>query len=164
MKINEKSYVTIEYLIRLGEKETYPPGGQPERVSFPMGQGIMPPGLEKALLGLSVNDHQVVHLNQEQAYGALDPELVMEVPRDDFPQGTEVRPGMIFETENDEGRPIFFLVREVGAQAVTIDFNHPLAGHALEVDFTIREVRETTPADLSAPACSCGCQGEPHQH
>jgi len=164
MKIDEKSFVTIEYLIRLGGKETYPPGGQPERVSFPMGQGIMPPGLEKALMGLKVDDHQVVHLTQEQAYGALDPELVMEVPRDDFPKGTEVRPGMVFETENDEGRPVFFLVRKVGAENVTIDFNHPLAGHELEVDFTIRAIRETTPEDLAAPACSCGCQGEPHQH
>jgi len=164
MKINEKSFVTLEYLIRLKKGETYPPGGQPERVSFPMGQGIMPPGLEEALLGLTVDDHQVVHLTPELAYGGLDPELVMEVPRDDFPTGTEVRPGMVFETENDEGRPVFFLVREVGAEAVTIDFNHPLAGHELELDFTVRGVRETTPEDLRPSACSCGCQGEPHQH
>jgi FKBP-type peptidyl-prolyl cis-trans isomerase SlyD len=164
MKISKTSFVTLEYLIRLGEKETYPPGNQPEQVSFPMGQGIMPPGLEQALLGLSVDDHQVVRLTPEQGYGVLDPELVMEVPRDDFPLGTEVRQGMVFETVNDEGHPVFFLVRKVDAGTVTIDFNHPLAGHELEVDFTIRGVRETTPEDLASPACSCGCQGEPHQH
>jgi hypothetical protein len=30
MKIDKNSHVTIEYLIRLGENETYPPNGQPE--------------------------------------------------------------------------------------------------------------------------------------
>jgi FKBP-type peptidyl-prolyl cis-trans isomerase SlyD len=163
MKIEKDSFVTIEYLIHLAGKEAYPSGGQPDQISFCMGQGIMPSGLEEALMGLTVNDQQVVRLTPEQGYGALDPELVMEVPRADFPPEAEVRPGMIFETENEEGHPIYFLVREVGFDAVTIDFNHPLAGKDLEVAFTVRQVRAATPEDLT-PRCSCGCQGEPHQH
>jgi FKBP-type peptidyl-prolyl cis-trans isomerase SlyD len=163
MKIEKNSFVTIEYLIRLAGSGTYPPEGQPEQVSFCMGHGIMPPGLEEALLGLEIEDHQVVRLTPEQGYGEVDPELIMEVPRADFPSQAEVRPGMVFETEDDHGHPVLFLVREVGPENVTIDFNHPLAGKELEVAFTVRQVREATPADL-APGCSCGCQGESPKH
>ena len=34
MQIDKKSYVTIDYLINLGEGETYPPDGKAEEISF----------------------------------------------------------------------------------------------------------------------------------
>lgn len=167
MKIEKNSFVTIDYLIRLGEHETYPPSGQPEEISFCMGWGSMPPGLEEAMLGMVVNEQKVVQLSPELAYGELDQELIMEVPRADFAPEVEVRPGLVFETENEEGHPVYFIVKEVGADAVTIDFNHPLAGKELEVSFTVRQVREATPEDLKEhQSCSCAAceEGGPQHH
>ncbi|MEJ2671393.1 MAG: peptidylprolyl isomerase [Deltaproteobacteria bacterium] len=167
MKIDKNSFVTIDYLINLSNKETYPPDGKPEEISFCMGWGSMPPGLEEALLGLKVNDHKVVNLSAAQAYGEFDEELLMEVPRADFGPEIELRPGLVFETENEEGQPVFFIIQEVRPETVLIDFNHPLAGQNLEVSFTIRQVREATPEDLKEHrACTCSeCQeGGSHQH
>ncbi len=84
MNIDKNSFVTIDYLINLGEAETYPPDGKPEEISFCMGWGAMPPGLEEALIGMKVNDAKVINLSAEQAYGEFDDELLMEVPRSDF--------------------------------------------------------------------------------
>jgi FKBP-type peptidyl-prolyl cis-trans isomerase SlyD len=167
MKIENNSFVTIAYLINFGNDETYPPDGQPEEISFCMGCGVMPPGLEEALLGLKVNDHQEIRLAAQQAYGSFDDELLMEVPRADFGSEVELRPGLVFETENEEGRPVYFVVQEVRQETVLIDFNHPLAGQDLDVSFTIRQVREATPEDLKEHhACDCPeCQeGGPHLH
>ncbi|MFZ5448820.1 MAG: FKBP-type peptidyl-prolyl cis-trans isomerase [Thermodesulfobacteriota bacterium] len=167
MKIDKNSFVTIDYLINLSNNETYPPDGKPEEISFCMGWGAMPPGLEEALLGLEVNDHNVVTLSAEQAYGKFDDELLMEVPRSDFAPEVELRPGLVFETENEEGQPVYFIVQEVRPETVLIDFNHPLAGKDLEVSFTIRQVREATPDDLKEQqACTCSeCrEGGSHQH
>jgi FKBP-type peptidyl-prolyl cis-trans isomerase SlyD len=94
------------------------------------------------------NDHQVIKLAAEQAYGEFDDELLMEVPRSDFGPEVELRPGLVFETENEDGQPMYFIVQEVRPESVLIDFNHPLAGKDLEVSFTIRQVREATPEDL----------------
>lgn len=161
MKIDKNSFVTIEYLIRLGEQETYPPSGQPEEISFCLGWGAMPPGLEEAMLGLSPEDQRVVSLSPEQAYGEFDQELVMEVPLSDFAPEMELSPGLVFETENDEGHAIYFIVQEVGPDAVVIDFNHPLAGKALEVSFTVRQVRQASPEEMQGPGgCSCSQCGE----
>jgi FKBP-type peptidyl-prolyl cis-trans isomerase SlyD len=167
MKIAKDSFVTIDYLIRLNEQETYPPGGQPEEISFCMGWGAMPPGLEGAMLGMDVNEQKVVHLSPEQAYGELDQELIMEVPRSDFAPEVELQPGLVFETENEEGHPVYFIINEVGPEMVVIDFNHPLAGKELEVSFTVRQVREATPEDLEEHQ-PCGCEaceeGGPQHH
>ncbi len=148
MKIDKNSFVTIDYLIRTGEQEFYPPNGQPEEISFCMGWGAMPPGLEEAMLGKKVNHQQVLLLSPGDAYGEIDRELIMEVPRADFTPDLELRPGLVFETESDEGRQVYFVVQEVRPETVVIDFNHPLAGKELEITFTVRQVREATQEDL----------------
>ena len=168
MKIDKSSFVTIDYLIRMGEQETYPPSGQPEEISFCMGWGAMPPGLEEAMVGMEQGDQKVVHLSAEQAYGEFDQELVMEVPHGDFPPDLELKPGLVFETENDEGQAVYFIVQEVKDDVVIIDFNHPLAGKDLEVTVSVRQVRESTPEDLEGleahEGCSCSHCGEGGSH
>ena len=167
MKIDNNSFVSIDYLIHLDGGETYPPGGQCEEISFCMGWGAMPPGLEEALLGMDVNEGKVVHLSATEAYGELDQELIMEVPRSDFDPNMELKPGLVFETENEEGHPVYFVVKDVKPEMAVIDFNHPLAGRELEVSFTVRQVREATPEELQEhQACTCAsCQeggSQPH--
>jgi FKBP-type peptidyl-prolyl cis-trans isomerase SlyD len=167
MKIDKNSFVTIEYLIRLGEEETYPPSGEPEKISFCIGWGAMPPGLEDAMLGMEPSEGKTVRLSPEEAYGELDEELIMEVPRSDFAPEVELKPGLVFETENEEGHPVYFIVQEVQDDNVIIDFNHPLAGKELEVSFTVLQVRESTPEDLKEhQGCTCSqcAEGGPQQH
>lgn len=164
MKVDKNSYVTIDYLIRLGKDETFPPDGQPEEISFAMGWGVMPPGLEEALMGMAKNENKVIHLDPDKAYGEIDQELIMEVPRSDFGAELELRPGMVFETESDEGHPIHFIIQEVKPDIVVIDFNHPLAGRKMDIAFTVRGVREATPEDMEPCTCSACAEKSEHQH
>jgi FKBP-type peptidyl-prolyl cis-trans isomerase SlyD len=165
MKIDKNSFVCIDYLIRLGENETFPPDGQPEEISFCMGWGAMPPGLEEAMLGLEPGDQKLIRLSAAEAYGEFDPELLMEVPRADFDPEAELQPGLVFETKNDEGDPVYFIVQEVKDDKVIIDFNHPLAGRDLEINFMVRQVREATQEELQGPPnCTCAARGEGGAH
>lgn len=164
MKIEKTSFVTIDYLIRMGGQDYYPPTGQPEEISFCMGWGVMPPGLEEALLGLEEKAQKKVLLSAAEAYGETDQELIMEVPLSDFAPGVELKPGQVFETEDEEGHQVYFVVQEVRPETVLIDFNHPLAGKDLEVSFTVRQVREATPEDLQHHHSCCECEGGEHQH
>lgn len=164
MKIDKTSFVTIDYLIRMGGEDYYPPTGQPEEISFCMGWGVMPPGLEEALMGLEENAQQKVLLSAAEAYGETDQELIMEVPRSDFAPEVELKPGQVFETEDEEGHQVYFVVKEALSETVLIDFNHPLAGKDLEVSFTVRQVREATPEDLQQHQCGCECEGGEHLH
>ena len=164
MKIDKNSFVTIDYLIRLGEQDYYPPNGRSEEISFCMGWGVMPPGLEEALLGLEEKAQKVVRLTPGEAYGETDQELIMEVPLTDFAPDVELQPGQVFETVDEENQPVYFLVQELRPETVVIDFNHPLAGKELEISFTVRGVREATPEDLQQESVCVECEGGPHQH
>jgi len=164
VKITPTSFVTIEFLIRLEGQQLVPVSGQPQRLSFCLGQGVLPPDLEETMLGLSINDSRVVRLTAAQAFGEIHPELIQNVPLSDFEPAEELETGMVFEDEDDEGHTFSFVIKEVKDDIVVIDFNHPLAGRDLEVAFTVREVREATQADLEQYICPTCQQGKPHQH
>ena len=83
----------------------------------------------------------------------------MEVPRGDFAPEVELNPGQVFETEDEEGNPVYFVVQEVRPDSAIIDFNHPLAGRELEVSFTVHQVREATPEDLQQQHSCIECEG-----
>ncbi len=160
MQIANDSFVTVDYLIRLENGEQFPASGTPERLSFCLGHGIMPPDLEAALVGLQAGDRKVVHLTQEQAYGAVDEDLIIEIPKAEFDPEVELIPGTVFETEDEAGHPVYFILVKVKDDSVVVDFNHPLAGRAMDVDLTVREVRQATPEDLKACTCEvCGSEG-----
>ena len=164
MKIDKTSFVAIDYLIRMGEKDYYPPNGKPEEISFCIGWGVMPPGLEEALLGLEESAQKVVSLSAAEAYGETDQELIMEVPLSDFAPEVELKPGQVFETEDEEGHQVYFVVQEVQPETAVIDFNHPLAGKELEISFTVRQVREATPEDLQQQHSCFECEEGEHKH
>jgi len=162
MKVTPSSFVTIDYLIRTAESETFPDSGTPEELSFCLGCGLMPPDLEQALLGMSVHEHKVVTLSPEQAFGPVDDKLIQQVPLADFGQDRPPEPGDIFETVDEEGHTVYFVVRQVEADLATIDFNHPLAGKDVEFAITLKGVREASPEDIKG--CTCGACGGDHPH
>ncbi|MEW6386776.1 MAG: FKBP-type peptidyl-prolyl cis-trans isomerase [Thermodesulfobacteriota bacterium] len=164
MKVEKNSFVTIDYLISREGRDLYPQDGQPAVISFCLGWGVMPPDLEEAMLGMAEKDHKSVHLTPEQAYGEIDRNLIVEVPRTDFDPQMELRPGLVYETMDEENHPIHFIIREVHPEKVTIDFNHPLAGLELDIAFTIRQVREATPEDLQHYHGCSHCHDKSHHH
>jgi len=162
MKVTPTSFVTIDYLIRSDENDLYPKSGQPEELSFCLGWGLMPGPLEEAMVGMTLNEQKTVRLSPLQAFGELDDDLILEVPRQDFDPDMNPEPGDVFETTDEEGHPVYFVVKTLGPETVVIDFNHPMAGKEVEFAITLKEVREATPEDTKE--CSCSHCGESHPH
>ena len=164
MKVTPTSFVTIDYLIRTGDDEQFPRSGESEELSFVLGWGLMPAQLEEAMVGMALNDHKKVRLSPQQGFGEVDDKLILEVPRTDFGPEANPEPGDVFETVDEQGHQVYFVVKAVQPDSVVIDFNHPLAGQEVEFAITLKGVRESTPEDVKA--CSCAeCGGEhPHEH
>jgi FKBP-type peptidyl-prolyl cis-trans isomerase SlpA len=112
-----------------------------EPLSVIMGDGTLPPGLELALYGLEPDDDQTLELEPHQAYGARDPENVHSMPRSDFTPDMDLEPGLILGFTLPSGQETPGLIREVGEDAVEVDFNHPLAGHRVVFRAQILEVQ-----------------------
>lgn len=109
-------------------------------VTFTMGDGSLLRGLEIALYGLYPGATQRLELTPEQTWGARDPQRIHQLQRTDFDTDLELAPGVIVGFETPEGEELAGAVLEVGETGVTVDFNHPLAGHTLVFDVEILDV------------------------
>ena len=125
-----------------------------EPVEFFYGGDDLLPKVEEALEGHETGHHGVLHLEPEHAFGDYDAELVCFEQRSLFPELVE--PGMQFEGlppgSVTQGMPsdAIYTVTEVYPTHVVLDANHPLAGMALNIDLTVRDVREATAAEIEA--------------
>jgi FKBP-type peptidyl-prolyl cis-trans isomerase SlyD len=110
--------------------------------------------VEQALSGQTQGYTTTLHLEPEHAFGEYHAELVCFEPRSVFDDALEV--GMQFDglppgslTPNMPGDRVY-TVTEVYPAHVVLDANHPLAGMALRLDLTVRDVRAATPQEAEA--------------
>ena len=162
MNIADKLYVAFDYKLTLdsGEKVDRSSEGQP--LGIITGSGQVVPGLEKAMMGMTVGDNLKISVEPEDAYGQVNPELFQDVPRNQFPGDMELQPGMTFQAQGPQG-PMVINIKEIKDEnTVVIDLNHPLADKKLHFDVNIVEVREPTAEELSglSSGCNCGCSAE----
>lgn len=121
-------------------------GGDP--LFFLEGREQIIPGLERQLLLLGVGDKRQIAVKAADAYGEVNPELVAEVKRSQFPPDASLEIGDAFTVEADGAGPVFTVV-EVDADTVTVDGNHPMAGKDLFFDIEVVGMREALPQELS---------------
>ncbi len=109
-----------------------------EPLEFTLGAGMVIPGFENAVIGLSVGESITVTIPSDEAYGPYQEAMTAIVDRVDIQGDVEPIPGQHLEVMLQDGASMPVLIREVTETTVTIDGNHPLAGENLT--FTIRLV------------------------
>jgi len=98
-----------------------------------LGTGELAPAMEARLLGLAEGAHQSFELAPGEAFGERNPELLQRVKRTllDELGDPDVRysVGDVVQFPTPDGQGAYAgVVREVDADALVFDFNHPLAG------------------------------------
>lgn len=126
--------VTVDYTGTLTDGTEFDTsiGGEP--LQFTLGLGEMIAGFDEAVRGMAVGETRTVTIPPEDAYGAYQDGLLVEVPVDQVPAG--VLPGD--QLVSPVGQVV--TVVEVGDEVVTIDTNHPLAGEALVFEITLLSI------------------------
>lgn len=149
MEIGEEKYVKMDYNVQTTQGEHVDSSEERGALEFVFGEGRILPALEQRLKGLTVGDEKTITLKPKDAYGEYDKEAVTQIPRNKFPEEEEIKPGMEFVAQvPDQGERVV-VVKSVDDKAVTIDFNHPLAGKTLKFNVFIQEVREAEESDYS---------------
>ena len=98
-----------------------------------LGTGELAPAVEAKLLGLPEGTHTSFTLAAGEAFGERNPELLQRVKRtllDELGDPDEqYRVGDVVQFPTPDGQGAYAgVVREVDADALLFDFNHPLAG------------------------------------
>lgn len=147
MEITKEALVSFEYTVRDGDENVLETTDGKEPLSYIHGFSSLVPGLEAAMEGKQVGDRFKIALRPEEAYGERREDLLKTVPKENLKGVDEVKPGMNFQAETEVGN-LNFTVVEVLDDTVTVDANHPLAGHTLYFDVVVCDVREPTKEEL----------------
>jgi FKBP-type peptidyl-prolyl cis-trans isomerase SlyD len=111
------------------------------------GSGLFPE-IEQGLDGHKVGDRVEVVLGPD-AFGARDPELVIEEDIDNVPP--QIRHvGAEAELQNDSGHVLTFRVTSIADGKITLDGNHVLAGRPAKCVAEIVSLREATPDEIES--------------
>jgi FKBP-type peptidyl-prolyl cis-trans isomerase SlyD len=140
--------VSIDYSLTVdGEVIDSTEGDEP--LQFLQGHQNIIPGLERELAGMKIGDAKQVTVSPAEAYGDVDPENVIDVPRDEFPEEIPMEVGTELEVRNADGEVLSATIAEVNGETIRLDFNHPLAGKQLTFDVTVTDLREATEEELA---------------
>ena len=88
-------------------------------------------------MGLHESKNVVIPANE--AYGSVDPSLIISVPISRFGNQT-IRQGMTVTETASSGQQRQGLVTSVNATNATLDFNSPLAGKTLLFNITVVKI------------------------
>ena len=150
MKIAANVVVKLKYTLSLDDGSLAAESAETEPFEFIYGLGHNLPSFEKNILGLEEGDDFDFTLSPEEAFGEIDPNLLVKLPEETFndaPEGS-VELHKSLPMLDSEGNTIFGVVSEIEDGFITMDFNHPLAGETLHFEGTILNIRKARPSEL----------------
>ncbi|WP_163938284.1 FKBP-type peptidyl-prolyl cis-trans isomerase [Paraferrimonas sp. SM1919] len=112
--------------------------GQPAKLTI--GDDSLSPAFE-ACLGDNIAAGQTHEftLAPKDAFGDKNPDNLHYIDRTKFANDSDLEVGAIIAFDGPAGE-IPGIIREVAGDSVTVDFNHPLAGHAVTFEIEVLEV------------------------
>ena len=147
MKIEAGKTAVVQYQLLNAEN-----GSQIEATTdknpavFKFGTNRLIPEFEKNLSGLVANDTFDFIIKAKDAYGPVDTYAVFDIPLDTFEVDGNIDEKMIqignmIPMTDNEGNKHLGKITKIMDDAVTMDFNHPLAGQNLRFIGQILEVK-----------------------
>ncbi|APR99691.1 FKBP-type peptidyl-prolyl cis-trans isomerase [Pajaroellobacter abortibovis] len=118
-------------------------------VHYVHGYGMLPPGLEAALIGMNVDEKRDVFLSAEEGFGEYAPDLVFLIDQEELPASIEkIQMGDALMAEDQKGEKLELRIMEVHPTHLVVNANHPLAGQALRYHITLRAIRPATEDEI----------------
>ena len=120
-----------------------------EPLEFVLGDGTLEPGLERHLVGLEPGEQREFAIAPGTVFPFPTKAAVQVLERSAFPGDSPLEPGLIFEFNTPAGDVVPGRIRSLEEGAVTVDFNHPLAGQLFTFVAEILDVTDVPAADTA---------------
>jgi FKBP-type peptidyl-prolyl cis-trans isomerase SlyD len=108
-------------------------------MTYTQGAHEIVPGLEAAIEGMKKGERKHVVVAPADGYGPIDPLAIREVKKELIPAAAQ-KVGAQLQGQAADGSTAFPRVKEIKAETVVLDFNHPLAGKTLHFDVTVLSI------------------------
>jgi len=123
-------------------------------LTFIFGKRQLLPKFEDNLRGRKVGESFSFLLECEDAYGPVQSNAIIDLPINTFeidgkPDLNILQIGNIVPMMDNNGRRLNGVIKKIGIETVTMDFNHPMAGQDLYFKGEITGIREATEEELA---------------
>jgi peptidylprolyl isomerase len=143
MQIKKGDTIKVHYVGTLDDGSQFDSSyerGEP--LEFQAGVGMMIPGFDDGIMGMSVGEKKTINISPSEAYGERIDEAVQSISKQNFPPDFEAVIGSLVEGSNGDGMPLRAVIQGSDEENIILDFNHPLAGKELTFNVEIMEIAE----------------------
>jgi peptidylprolyl isomerase len=145
----EQDTVKVHYTGTIDDGTVFDQSPEDRPLQFIIGKQEVIPGFEEAVVGMRQGERKTVKIPCDKAYGSSKPELLEKVDRKLISDDVELHLGGQLQITNNDGSLLCVMVREITADTVTLDANHPLADKDLTFEIEMLDVQN--PAETPAP-------------
>ena len=139
-QVKENDTVKVHYTGKLKNGQVFDSSLEREPLEVTIGQGMLIPGFEKAIIGMEPNEKKTIEISKSEAYGEVQEELFHEVSKEQLPPEIKPELGMRLSSQDNTGREHSFTITEVKEESIIVDGNHPLAGQDLIFELELVEI------------------------
>ncbi|MBL7756427.1 MAG: peptidylprolyl isomerase [Chitinophagaceae bacterium] len=139
-KVKSGDKVKVHYHGKLTSGETFDKSEGRAPLEFEVGSGMVIKGFDDGVTGMIVGEKKTINIPFLEAYGPRNPEMVIDMPKDRFPQDMELEIGMPLVMTDGQGQQFQVTIVEIKDDVVVLDANHPLAGKDLVFDLELVEI------------------------
>ena len=132
--------VKIHYTGTLSDGTQFDSSAGRDPLEFEIGAGMVIPGFDTAVKTMAVGESKTVTIPAAEAYGEARDEMIMDIPKTQFPEDMKVEIDMQLMMQTPSGQPVPVRVTEIKEEAITIDANHQLAGKDLTFALELVEI------------------------
>lgn len=132
--------VKVHYHGRLTSGETFDKSEGRAPLEFEVGSGMVIKGFDDGITGMAVGEKKTINIPFQEAYGPKNPDMIIDMPMDRFPQDMELEIGLPLAMSDGQGQQFQVVITEIKESSVILDANHPLAGQDLIFDLELVEI------------------------
>ncbi|MHB1677936.1 MAG: FKBP-type peptidyl-prolyl cis-trans isomerase [Sulfuriferula sp.] len=138
--------LTLHFALRVhGSHDDIDSSFNAQPLTLTLGDGTLEPNLEYWLLGLTPHTRHIFILEPAQAFGEREPMAVVALPKEQFCAEPPELDQLVEFTLETGGR-LAGIIIDIGAETITVDFNHILAGKKIEFEIEIITIHPRLPA------------------
>src|SRR5450432_2757449 len=132
--------VKVHYHGKLTDGTTFDSSEGREPLEFEVGSGMVIKGFDDGVTGMQTGEKKTINIPVDEAYGPVNEDMLVEFPRSNFPPEMNPEIGMQLNMTSGDGQVIPVVITEVQDDIISLDANHPLAGHDLVIDLELVEI------------------------
>ncbi len=132
--------IKVHYHGRLTSGETFDKSEGRDPLEFEVGSGMVIKGFDDGVTGMAIGEKKTINIPFNEAYGPKNPDMIIDMPKDRFPQDMELEVGMPLAMSDGQGNQHQVVIVEIKEDVVILDANHPLAGQDLIFDLELVEI------------------------